>query len=64
MPRVKNLGKTGNNVASSARFTTFKIKLLEALEKKDSTAAVLKLCHELRTFISKIEFTKLTIDTR
>jgi hypothetical protein len=44
MPKEKILIKTGNNVASSARFTTFKVKLLEALEKKDSTAAVRRLC--------------------
>jgi hypothetical protein len=36
--------KTGNNIASTARFTDFKIKLLEAMEKKDPAKAVKKLC--------------------
>lgn len=44
MPKEKTLIKTGNNVASSSRFTTFKVNLLEALEKKNSTAAVQRLC--------------------
>ena len=36
--------KTGNNVASTARFTDFKIKLLEAMDQKDPAKAVKKLC--------------------
>ena len=36
--------KTTNNVASTARFTDFKIKLLEAMNQKEPAKAVKKLC--------------------
>ena len=43
-PQNVILLKTGNNVASTVRFTDFKIKLLEAMNQKEPTKAIKKLC--------------------
>jgi len=43
-PQNVILLKTGNNVASSSRFSDFKSKLLEVREKKDPAKVVKKLC--------------------
>jgi Telomere resolvase len=51
--------KTGNNVASSSRFTDFKSKLLEAMEKKDPAKAVKRLCRAENKGLRK-QFDSLT----